>query len=291
MKNAGFFVGTIAGLLLFALIGAAVDPNVAHFPAISLNGKTNVISDSGTAPTWNGGAWPGGGGDTIWTNSAGTIQPLTTNVSDFKFLINSVQQAQVNPLGAVIVGPFTTNYWGLTLDGTSFVSYRDIANGEQGYTASIVGIQTNGLLVAEQGGFISWDTNNAANSYSRWDIDASGSSDDLELFWSPNYLAISFYINGSDRTLITPANPDDAISTHFAYMWDTSIFRTNTQSHTVWKNLGTTIASIANDGAISAANTNQWKLGGVKAASVTASTTNYVEVIIDGATVKLIKAN
>lgn len=50
----GLCLGVFVGGALFALIAAAPDPNVSHLPALSLNGKTNVISDNGTALTRDG---------------------------------------------------------------------------------------------------------------------------------------------------------------------------------------------------------------------------------------------
>jgi hypothetical protein len=71
------YAGATAKLRAWSLL--ATDP-LALPGALKLSGQTNQIGDNGTALTYNGAA-VGGGGDTVWTNAAGVIQPAggTTN--------------------------------------------------------------------------------------------------------------------------------------------------------------------------------------------------------------------
>lgn len=51
-----FAAGILIGAVVFLVSAAAVDPDLGHMPPFTVNGKTNIWSDDGTSPLFNGSA-------------------------------------------------------------------------------------------------------------------------------------------------------------------------------------------------------------------------------------------
>lgn len=118
MKLVDRILVAFGGIALVGLvIGAVQSPTIEHHAPFTVNGKTNIWSDSGSAPTWNGSAL-GGGGDTIWTNN-----PVATFQSATNILFI--------PTG-ITVGENTESIWGSYSGqyGESLVSIHDASHGD-----------------------------------------------------------------------------------------------------------------------------------------------------------------
>lgn len=142
-----FTFGLILGAALLIVIGAAPDPTVSHFPAISLNSKTNVISDSGSGITFNGIPVTSGSSTNYWTFDGTTLSPssgtngvsistpdqapaLQLNVNGTNWLYGYVDGTTANLLVQGLQGNGVVFIRGSDAQGGSLVMVDDGVQGE-----------------------------------------------------------------------------------------------------------------------------------------------------------------
>lgn len=116
----------MVGAFVLLLIAAAPDPDIGHMPPFTVNAKTNIWSDNGTAPTFNGSVIGGGGtvgtswinvtnygvkGDAIQTTGSGTNGNSWINL------------ASTNALTLADIGKFVTlQSGGQTNDSLGYIT-------------------------------------------------------------------------------------------------------------------------------------------------------------------------
>lgn len=253
MKKAiPFFV---AGFLAFLVIGAASITKIGRFEKLELGGTTNRISDDGSALTRNGVAI--GGGDTIWTNSVGTVEPVSGQTLD-KFRFQSSSSL-----------PDNTDIF--TIDNDSNTTFEFKAGGY---------LELLGQLADIKGS----DPNSGTNSFEIYALSGDEAAD------FGNVLIRLKVGDGTARTKISP----DEDATAPVYVWDSSRAHTSGNLEEVANN-GTNQFTVSFDGALTSGTPSggtaaPWKLGSYVTNSVTVSTTNYVEVEINGVLRKLVVA-
>lgn len=187
----------LASLCLLTTIAA----QAANFPYISLNNKTNRISDNGTAPTYNGVAIGGGGSapvGTVVNTGASTIGAVPsysdasgTNVAPSTVTITSntlfapiiaagqiqVYQDTITHAGSVVIDFSSTNAHYLALTGNvTFVTLNLATNRTARF--KILGTTTNSTPAFPSWHFVGGSpTVITANKFSMLSLEAWGSND------------------------------------------------------------------------------------------------------------------